>query len=150
MRTFAKLSLLVILAMAVCAPMMAQGPMPPIPPPGKTINWTINLASPVAEGATGTAQYTAFFPASTIGKTQIRFSVECEYLVFPAAGTVLDVFLRIPGTPTANDGKYIGRMVVQNGSASLLLLTSNAPVITKGTEVVVMIHDGPALMIGTF
>lgn len=147
MRRLIKVSSLIVLAMALCVPMLAQGPTPP---PGRNIDWIINLTSPVADGATGTAHYTAFIPATAGGKAQTRFSVECEYLVFPTAGTVLDVFLRMPAGPSANDDKFIGRMVVQNGSAALLLLTSNAPVITKGTKVIVTIHDGPALMIGTF
>ena len=147
MRTIMKVSLLVMLAMTLCVPMLAQGPAPP---PGRTIDWIINLTSPVADGATGTAHYTSFTPMTAGGKAQTRLSVECEYLVFPTAGTMLDVFLRMPASPSANEEKYIGRMVVQNGSAALLLLTANAPIITKGTKVIVTIHDGPPLMLGSF
>lgn len=148
MRTIMKASLLVMLAMTLSVPMLAQDPAHP---PGRTIDWIINLTSPVADGATGTAHYMSFTPMTAGGRTQNRFFVECEYLVFPVAGTVLDVFLRMPANPTANvEDKYIGRMVVQNGSAALLLLTANAPIITKGTKVIVTIHDGPPLMLGSF
>ncbi|MFZ0285424.1 MAG: hypothetical protein WAL32_09355 [Terriglobales bacterium] len=152
MKPLMKLSFLAILAVTLSAPMLAQGVTAHAREinfvPGQSINWTIKLNPLVAGGPSGTAQYMLYVPVAA-GAIEARLSVECENVTYPTA-TVLDVFLQPPTGPTPSQNKYIGRMEVQNGSAALLLLTANAPTITKGTKIIVAIHDGPVQMVGVF
>ena len=151
MKTFLKASLLVILAIAVSVPMLAQGPSPspkPDPGPSRTIDWMIKLTSSSIDGPVGTAHYTIvyFDPA---GKRMFKkLSVECEYASYPN-GSVLDVFL-LDQQRVNTKGQYIGRMEVQNGNAAMLLTSLNAPKVTRGTNLIVTLHNGPAIMVGRF
>jgi len=144
MRTFIKIATLLVLAIGLVVPVLAQVPGPT--PPGLYINWTIKLAPATPGGPSGTAQYVS--KLDTQAKGYMHFAVECEYIEYPS-GTMLDVFVKVP-SPTPNQLTWIGRMEVQNDSAALLLTTARAPKITKGTQVLVKTDAGILIMAGRF
>jgi hypothetical protein len=148
MKTLLKTSLLAIVALALLAPAMAQNAA------GFFTTWTINLSAPNGGPDQGTAQYITFIPSDrpqpfpTMG--YIRFIVQCDYLSLPSP-MPLDVFVGGRAkTPIFPYGKFVGRMQVENGSASLLLAAGKAPVVTKGTTVTILTRDGTVVMSGTF
>jgi len=152
MKAFLKISFFAILVVGLSVPMLAQGIVAPplqvhqVYPPGHTVNWTITLNQLTAGNAPGTASYTTYKLTAT-GRLIRRFAVECEYANYPDR-TMFDVFVSDPSITPQN--KFVGNMEVQNGYAELVLVTAQAPMVTKGTVVTVAVHDGPVLMIGRF
>ncbi len=145
MKTLLRSSLLAIIALALLAPAVAEDAA------GYFTSWTINLVAPEGGIAQGTAQYITFIaparPEPIPAMGYIRFIVQCEYLKLPSL-TQLDVFVG-PGKNPGR-GKFVGRMHVVNGSASLLLTTDKAPAVTKGTTVTILNREGTVVLSGTF
>jgi hypothetical protein len=75
--------------------------------------------------------------------------VQCEYVNQPNL-TALDVFVGPGKTPSQPYGKLVGRMHIVNGAGSLLLTSARAPLVTKGTTVTIMYHQGDVIMAGQF
>jgi hypothetical protein len=163
MKAVVRTSLLAIVALALLAPAVAQDT------PGLAITWTTALSSPVADGGEGIAQYMSFSqPAPTPGPTPTplplptptpgvkgyaKFIVQCEYLKQPNL-TSLDVYVGSATTPKQPFGqpygKLVGRMHIVDGTGSLLLTTARTPVVTKGTTVTIVTHEGVMVMTGKF
>lgn len=147
MKTLLRTSLLAIVALALLAPAVAQNTA------GYFTSWTINLSAPDGGNAQGTAQYITFIaparPEPLPGMGYIRFIVQCDYVSLPTS-TPLDVFVDPGKTPKSPFGKFVGRMHVENGSASLLLAAGKAPAITKGTTVTILTPERTVVMSGTF
>jgi len=151
MKTLLRASLLAMVALALLAPATAQNSA------GIFTTWTINLTAPNGGTEQGTAQYITFIgadvPRHLPAMGYIRFIVQCEYVSLPGpAPTQLDVFVGPAGPRTPNHpyGKLVGHMLVENGSASLMLFQNRAPAVTKGTTVTILTREGNVLMSGIF
>jgi len=139
MKTLLKISLLAIVSLALLAPAIAQDT------PGLTITWTTALAATNPDGGDGIAQFITYTPGikpspSVRAKGYTKFIVQCEYVNLPNL-TPIDVYVGPPTSPKEPYGKLVGRMHIVNGEGSLLLTSTRAPFVTKGTTVWVMAHD---------
>jgi hypothetical protein len=149
MKTLLRISLLVIVALALLAPVVAQDT------PGLLINWTIALTPPAVEGGERIAQYIRFSqpspaPRPTPNPHQYaKFMVQCEYLRLPDM-TPLDVYVGPGNAPSNRYGVLVGRMHVMKGTVSLLVTTAKVPTISKGTTVTIVTREGTVIMGGRF
>jgi hypothetical protein len=154
MKTLFSILSIAVVAILLAVPTVAQTDTFIYNPPGFYVNWVISLNSPNVNGGSGTAQYFIATPSlhhtpspSPRGeKTYAKLAVECEYLTFPDL-TPVYVFMGPGQSPNEPFGKLLGQMQVNKGSATFLSI--RPPVVKKGTTVTI-VHDGVAIMQGTF